>query len=245
MIAPLIFGAQRFSMTSGLAAGGTSQIHVSVGQSMAWANGDLNLLRSTTPASASEGRMRRRLSLLPPETPAELIALLNTLVTFSAALAIVCVLQLAIVLYWRHRANRKYYLHVRVAVAPLDGGEAKPPSFLPFPKAFVWPSTPIFITAAFSSGITRTSVTLLAARPAECGPGCLTVGLTSLVFVIVLISALIADLVSFRARHRESVVFKRAPRAPLLGDITDHWMWLRGQIRTIIWGARLMSSPAD
>ena len=50
------------------------------------------------------------------------------------------------------------------AISASDGARLRR-RFLPFPKSLVWPNTLIFTFAAFCSGLTSTSTTLLAANP--------------------------------------------------------------------------------
>ena len=89
-------------------------------------------------------------------------------------------------------------------------------------------------------------VTLLVAQPAACDGACTAVGVASLVFVLAFVAFLIVDLATFRARHlSRAIVFKAAPRASQLRDVTDHWMWIRGQMRLTLWGARLMLTRAE
>ena len=121
MIGPIIFGAQRFSVTSSLSVG-TSNVQASVGSSMAWAAGEMPLF---SPASSlddetdgAEGgsgarrrlrQLRRRLSILPRDTPPEFVSLLNTLITAAVAIAIVLAIQFVVIGLWKFYLNRGYY----------------------------------------------------------------------------------------------------------------------------------------
>ena len=87
--------------------------------------------------------------------PAELVTLLNTLLTCVAGLVLTVLFQYSLVLLWRHCFNRKYYRmlredqHEREHAAKKRGGKEAPAKspvkFFPYPKSLIWP-TPLFFT---------------------------------------------------------------------------------------------------
>ena len=132
MISPLIFGVQRYTLTSGLAVG-ASRMQASVGTSMGWATGELSVVSTGEAVEpALPQARRRRLLRMPAGTPAELIALVNVLLTTAVAVGLVVALQLVIVLLWRHVVNRRYYASlVRVAPRTMSSSARHPAPWRP------------------------------------------------------------------------------------------------------------------
>ena len=151
MIGPIVFGAQRFVATSNLAVGADS-VQSSVGSSMAWAEGDFSLISLDDDTIDEEAfnaaaglnaslvtRLRRRLHRRlrsAPGTPPELLKLMNTWLTLVIALFITVLIQVGIVIAWRHYVNRKYYRQraTKNEDAEPEKKKKKPPGFMPFPS---------------------------------------------------------------------------------------------------------------
>ena len=118
---------------------------------------------------------------------------------------------------------------------------SKAARFLPFPKQFVWPGNLIFVLAAFSTGLTRTSTTLLASQPLpRCQAGCLATGIVTLVMLAVFLCLVILDFVQFRKAFSSELYFERAKRATKLKEVTDPIMWLKGEATLACLGIRFM-----
>jgi len=125
------------------------------------------------------------------------------------------------------------------APAPAVDGDLPDLSFVPFPKLFVWPNVLVLMLAMFSAGLTRASVTLLAAQPEGCNAGCYAVGVITLAGVVCLLLSLAADLVRFRRRFSD-VTFNRTPRATQPNEVDDPCMWIYAQIRLLLLTFRFM-----
>ena len=131
---PLIFGGQRFALSSGLASK-QSDLSVSVAESLAWSTGELGLVSDTEVEAAVQAgqRLRRRLQawatgsngtadgteetdapvaakgVASARRPHELIALLDLIVTFGIAMGSVVMVQTLGILAWTFCVNRKFY----------------------------------------------------------------------------------------------------------------------------------------
>lgn len=125
---PLAFGAQRFSLSSGMAIE-QSELSNGVSSSMSWTTGELGLLGSDD-ATAVQAADRdddvkvRRLLRSPNDNafrrraPEELPRLLDQLTSFATALSTLLGVQLLGVCCWKHRCNRRYYAAIRSAASP-------------------------------------------------------------------------------------------------------------------------------
>ena len=131
---PLILAAQRFASSSGFGVP-PSEAQRGVADSIAWVEGDFNVLSPATASMPSSNRRRRRRHLtdiesgsddiasgdtgsgdLPDGTgvaPRELTKLLNLILTMLFALVVTVLIQWTLVLAWRHCVNRRYYEHMR------------------------------------------------------------------------------------------------------------------------------------
>ena len=188
---PLLFGVQRFGASAGLGVA-TSKMQSSVASSVGWASGELSILSPPDSGEPTQARARMLQLASIQGLPAEVVSLLNTLMSSLLALILTIFVQLMLVLAWRHLINRRFYTHQRAIAAaeqlPTDDPDSlkkrvaaeigpehcclgvcgprrklKPPSFFPFPKSLVWP-TPLFFTCCiFVTGLTRASVRVLAA----------------------------------------------------------------------------------
>ena len=110
-ITPLIFGAQRFVIGSGLAAN-VSALQTRVASRMAWATGDIGLsLWSST--SDSSGRLlsadEADLQDVPPPRRTATDRLVSVLVVMASLLGVVLVLHMGCIYRWRYCENRKFY----------------------------------------------------------------------------------------------------------------------------------------
>jgi hypothetical protein len=157
LIAPILLGAQRFSATSQLAVS-SGNLQASVGDSMAWAAGELSWFGGASDDSdeldeqvAMAGnntsniavhsfrsllRMERVASrrLQQANPPRELISLLNIHLTLLAALGFAVIMHLCVVALWRHRVNRSYYKychHTTESKDPSAPAKLAPPKFMP------------------------------------------------------------------------------------------------------------------
>lgn len=127
-----------------------------------------------------------------------------------------------------------------VASAKAEAKAAKL-SFMPFPKTFVWPSTLIFVLAVFSTGLTRTAVTLLVSQPLRgCGAGCYAASIITLMLLVIFVCLLAIDLLTFRKKFHRDVVFLRAPRAKTINEVADPIMWMRAKAVLACYGFLLM-----
>ncbi len=300
---------------------------------MSWASGELSILSTPTDPAALDAmlldaaednasmpnvsvalrlrRRLRRLAIVQPGTPPQLVALVNTLLTLATTLGLGLVVQLLVLICWSFVVNRKYYRQQmaakasgpahppprgrrrwlgvrsrlrgtrRVLPAPPEPAEAArryeaevastdvhpvsvivnrhvPPSppptppetgpppvagtdlaaltegapsavepppagFMPFPKLFMWPNVVVVILAMFASGLTKASVTILAAQPEGCDAGCFSAAISTISCVVALLLLLAADLLVFRRRF-QTVTFKKAPRATQTAQVDDPCM---------------------
>ena len=123
MIAPLIFGAQRFGASGGLSVE-KSDLQDGVAGGLGWADGELQI-------TSSEGSRRRMLRYLQSTygddadeveveegpTSTAVAKLYNQILTALLAVLVVFALQACAVRHWRHRANKRYYAyHSQAAV---------------------------------------------------------------------------------------------------------------------------------
>ena len=136
-IGPLLFGAQRFTLTANL--GG--EVQRGVAGSMGWIGGEAPItsllgIAEASPNNTDEARRRllRRFltgadgggseddgsAAAPVEVPAEWIALLNVQMTFGIGIGLVILLQITLVCLWRHVVNRSWY-RARRQVHPSGG----------------------------------------------------------------------------------------------------------------------------
>jgi hypothetical protein len=197
-LTPLIFGVQRFSMSSGLAANLSSTLHTTVTGSMSWASGDFNLLSTSTES-------RRRMSevdgagvavALSPTAKAKESLWNIALVLLCSALLTIGVQTCARWL-WRHRTNREYYHEGRYSLKA---------SFKGFPSLFVFPGLLMVVVSIFLSGLVSNSMTLVVSAETEtCPASCKA--LASLVFLVVLVyeGLSLAALLHFNRRYRATV----------------------------------------
>jgi hypothetical protein len=164
---PLLLGAQRFSISSGLAVNG-SGMHSAVADSMNWASGDFGFIRSSS-------RSRRQLADVDPEAAAPVsktaktfASLINVYATMAATLLFVFVLYFLVQYYWRHHANRKFYIEQgRFSI------KKKKIRFVPFPSLFVFPGLAVVGMSIFITAITSKSTALLMSDDGfACGSGC-------------------------------------------------------------------------
>ena len=137
---PIVFGAQRFSTSSGLGVP-PSEMQAGVANSLGWLSGEVSFVRQAPPPSMEARRGRRRMghssgggsvhsgeaaeehaaaeaedTVIAAPTgrmPPELVALVNTLLTCACGLGMTMGIQYLLVLLWRHRINRKYYRYLR------------------------------------------------------------------------------------------------------------------------------------
>ena len=127
---PLIFGVQRFSMSTGLATGNQSAMQGAVAGSMGWAKGRLPIFGSALSNASSRRRLQEAAGSDDANAtgvkksagawPPELYGLLDALTFTVILLSLVCLLQYAFILWWRHRANRAWYAAkpVRTSMPP-------------------------------------------------------------------------------------------------------------------------------
>jgi len=245
-VLPLLLGAQRFQLSAGLGAP-PSEVHKGVANSLGWMLGDVPFIQPSIGYT-------RRLSLAEnstaahPAMPSELASLLNTLATCLLAAACSVAIYYLLVVYWRRRMNRSYYRerqegNVQSGLAEDATGAQKaqkPAMFIPFPKSLMWP-TPLFFTGCiFVTGLTRSSVELLAARPAACGAVCYVVPIAVLLLLVVLIGAIAQDL--YWLNHRGVVRWKPAARVAAPVDVADPWMRLRAKAMVQVHSVRILAS---
>ena len=249
-VAPLLFGAQRFMMSANVGAAPT-QLQQRVCNSLSFVSGELSLI--PTPSSPSRRRMASEDDV--DEMPAELVSLLNLMVTCVLAMLMTCGLQYFLVTLWRHLVNRRYYAQQRaIAGATSAGNETalqiatewrvgperfccdvfgpkrilKPPKFMPYPKSLVWPTPLFFSGCIFVTGLTRASVRLLAADPLGCGTvRCRWLPIGVIVGVLIILMIIGSDLLRFRREHGVNLKWKPAARPNKPGAVTDPWMQLR------------------
>lgn len=134
--------------------------------SLRWAGGDLGLV-SDPPADG------RRLDSN-VERPEALTRLLSTLVSFGIGMGVVCALQVVVTLFWKYRANRKYYrsspkkLTKQVQRGTIKSFEElsrkgnRSTPFRKFPIIFVFPSVFLIVFKLFATSLAKNSASLLA-----------------------------------------------------------------------------------
>jgi hypothetical protein len=189
--------------------------------------------------------------------PAELLSLINMLITAAAAVVLAFCLEGIIVILWRCVVNRRYYRHQRARGAVMRRtwwGICGPkrrvaqPKFWGFPKSLVWPTPLFFACALFVTGLTRTSVRLLAVRPPGCGAVlavadievCIWLPITVLAVLIGFIVITNASLLAFYLRHRNAIKWKTAARHESPSSVADPYMRLRAKSRVHTAGVTLL-----
>jgi len=203
-VAPLIFGVQRFSASSGLAAN-QSELQTGLAGGLGWASGSLGLV-SRPPAPPSDLRRRLQscrddngLSTICQATnttdninqtgvapgssflggsvedyfgenvPETLIALLDNLLTFFAALLFIAALQLFGLFFWKKCANRAYYEQREKEPAKIGTPEAV--KFKPLPGIFIFPNMVTLCFSIFLTGLVEKSVALILDDTSTCTVG--------------------------------------------------------------------------
>ena len=266
---PLIFGAQRFACSSGLGSP-TSEVQRGVADSMAWIEGDLGLVPPSAIPFGGRGRARRLETSGDVLPPVELTKLFNLLVVFATALILTVLIQYTLILLWRHVVNRRYYAYQRhVALQRLQGHGAaddaklppvqvraclgcgpkrlvrRSPKFFPFPKSLVWPTPLYFTCCIFVTGLTRSSVRLLAVSPPHapgtCGLLCPAAAITVLATLTAFLSLAIVDLVHLHRQLVPTLIrWKPAARQPDPAKLGDPWLRWRAKARVQLMSAWLL-----
>ena len=216
-VAPLIFGVQRFSASSGLAAN-QSELQTGLAGGLGWAAGSLGLV-SRPPAPPSDVRRRLQacrdnngLSTVCQVTnatnhnnqtgvatgssflgdlvedyfgenvPETLIALLDNLLTFFAALLFIAALQLFGLFFWKKGANRAYYEQREKEPAKIGTPEAV--KFKPLPGIFIFPNMLTLCFSIFLTGLVGKSVALILDDTTTCTVGqCRWPGIVILILI--------------------------------------------------------------
>ena len=203
-VAPLIFGVQRFSASSGLAAN-QSELQTGLAGGLGWASGSLDLV-SRPPAPPSDVRRRLQacrdnngLSTICQATnatnnknqtgvatgssflgdlveyyfgenvPETLIALLDNLLTFFAALLFIVALELFGLFFWKKCANRAYYEQREKEPAKIGTPEAV--KFKPLSGIFIFPNMLTLCFSIFLTGLVEKSVALILDDTTTCTVG--------------------------------------------------------------------------
>ena len=171
--------------------------------------------------------------------------------TAALAVALTFLVQGLLVLMWRHLLNRRYYRQQRT-IAPSILAKAKMPSqrericcfgligpyllgkpakFFAFPKSLVWPAPLFFSCCIFVTGLTRSSVYLLAASPPNCGVVCTAVPITVLAVLAILMGITVISLIGFRREHGKFIKWKPAGRHKEPSAVADPYMRARAKVR--------------
>ena len=237
-VLPLLLGVQRFQLSAGLGAP-PGETQADVAESLSWMTGDVGFFSP----GAGGSQARRNLAVSNGNAtsvegddggmPPELTVLLNTLCTCALSIVCTCVIYYSIVLCWRHRINRRFYA-ARNAYLPTDASASesakaattKPAKFTPFPKSLMWP-TPLFFTCCiFVTGLTRSSVKILAAQPPGCAASCYLLPILVLIFLVTIVAAAFVDLRRLHKRHGKMIQWKAAGKSAKPSDVVDPWMRL-------------------
>ncbi len=158
--------------------------------------------------------------------PLELITLLNILITTGSALVLTLLVQLGLVLTWRHRCNRRFYEE-----RARKGSSGGTTNFVPFPKSLVWPNALFFVVCIFGFGLTRASVRLLAAQPAGCDGGCLALPAVVLALLLLIVGIAALDVLRFYARYGDQIHWKPAKSVEAPEKIVDPLTRLSARVR--------------
>tara|TARA_B110000046_G_C12809530_1_gene320656 strand:+ start:157 stop:615 length:459 start_codon:yes stop_codon:yes gene_type:complete len=112
-----------------------------------------------------------------PDLPQTLVDLVDQVLTFSFVMAIICTTQVAVLVYWKYRANRSYYEHSasQTSIASLlsgSGAKTSAPKFRALPAVLVFPNLISMAIGIFVTGLSGTAVSLLADVDADeiCAP---------------------------------------------------------------------------
>ena len=204
---------------------------------------------------AVNGTIDRTPSHAVARMPPQLASLINLLMTAAVSIVVTIAFYTVIICLWQRFVNRRYYREQRAAAlkqcsssssvqtwprAAKAAGDDKTDviakkamkaKFFPFPKSLVWPSPLFFAFCIFVTGLTRSSVRLLAAPPVQCGAGCAVVP-------IIVLSALVAFLLSMGIRletflrlHRSNTPWKPAAKPTSTSSVTDPYLRLLAVIR--------------
>ena len=237
-VAPLIFGVQRFSASSGLAAN-QSELQIGVAGGMGWASGSLGLV-SRPPAPPNDVRRRlqscrddngvsticqatnatnynNQTGVAPGSSfwgglvedyfgenvPETLIALLDNLLTFFAALLFIAALQLFGLLFWKKCANRAYYEQREKELAKIGTPEAV--KFKPLPGIFIFPNMLTLCFSIFLTGLVGKSVALILDDTTTCTVGqCRWPGIVILILISLFMLMGFVQLIHFWWFHSKS-----------------------------------------
>ena len=268
--APLLLGAQRFTMSAGLGAN-ASAVQSGVASSLGWVSGEVSFFSSASNEPSLFGDGRRLDTVESASFPLELAMLLNLLVTFVIALTITVASHLGICWMWRRVVNRKHYAWQQ-ALTEANGDTTQaarrikstracilfgprrkpkiPPAFFPYPKSLVWPTPFFFATCVFATGLTRASVRLIAVY--STGPGwerrAATIGLalaiTTLAALLSLVAGAVVDVWCFFRHSSFGRLIKWTPAKgkATLGEVADPWFRLRAVARIRLRGLLLFAS---
>lgn len=195
---PIIFAVQRFAGFDGLGVP-PGEVQGLVASGLGWTFGEVPFVTAEMFSPAPEPDAQSRLlsetqTDIAAPLPAELVTLINLMITAMFALMFTVAIQYFVTLMWRHVINRRYYRHqaaIATAVRTNDAAAVskavsydvglepclcgligpkrrlKAPKFYPYPKSLVWPTPVFFSLCIFVTGLCRASVRVLAARAAN------------------------------------------------------------------------------
>ena len=200
-----MMGAQRLDLSAGLAVP-KSEIQTGVADGLGWAGGDLGLV-SDPPATDAKGR---RLVVVRPKA---LTGLYSKLTSLGIGMGVAVFLQLYVHIYWKHRANKKYYerkkltgtvkeMNIDVGMKLSDKDKTEKMEFKKFPIVFVFPSIFLIVFKLFATGLVKNSVTLLITD--TCDSACKTLASCVLALCIGFLGLGWAVLTDFNVHYRKA-----------------------------------------
>ena len=222
-----MMGAQRLDLSAGLAVP-KSPIQDGVANGLGWAGGDIGLV-GDTPVD-EEGR---RLAEVRPKA---LTGLYSKLTSLGIAMGVCTLAQLLVHYYWKHRANRGYYLNRKMSKTTkklLLNVVNKEYKFTKFPIAFVFPSLFLIVFKLFCTGLIKNSMSLLVTP--KCDSACTTLAS----FVLALCGAFVAlgwaVVIQLNVKYRKGL-WKPAANPPSARKIDDPFYRGISMLRGMVFG---------
>ena len=249
---PLIFGAQRFSSSQGIAVE-KSPIHTGVADGMKWIKGDFGetsdsegrrLLRSIAGRNlaAKKNSGGREVTGVQGEA---LNAVTSTLNTFGYVEGAIALLMIFVHIWWRFRRNKRFYAErglTEIQRRSLYKTKARVPraaKFASLPGAFVFPSVLMLGINFFINGLIQPAMTLASVPSTEdtCGTQCGAIAGAILALIALYLIISLSLLVHFHLTHRKHV-WTEAEEPAEPNDVEDVLYRFISKIR-----ARLLQNP--
>ena len=224
---PLIFGAQRFSASRGLAVD-KSPLQTGVANGMGWATGNFGqgteagrrrLLykmtgrRMAAKEGSDSGESAESTESEGLEVQAQALAdIKSVLSTLSYVEGVIAFIMSFACIWWKYRRNQRYYAERRLsefqrrALYKTKRRVPRAAKFASFPSVFVFPGALVLGFNFLLNGLVQPAITL-ASFPSErdlCGADCLAISWSVLVAIVIFLALSLLMLLHFHLVHRQS-----------------------------------------